>query len=331
MFQTLTISHAGSVAITVLVIIAAVLLVLWLALGLVFFFIALGSKRREDETVPGKNSLFERNADNKNLIEGYKWYDENYKQEVTIKGTHGKNLHGVEFRNPSNSNIWVICIHGWTNVKREMSSYAMEFYRRGFNVILPDLHGHGNSESKFVSMGWLDRLDIVDWANSIAEENPKSKIIIHGVSMGGATTMMTTGEKLPENVVLAIEDCGFTGVYDIFLDQCIRKYHLPPVLVMPTASFWNKIFNGFFFKQASTIKQLEKSVTPTLFMHGDKDDFVLFENLDKVYNACAAPKEKYVFHGAEHAVSSHWLHEEYWQVVDAFLEKYLTPVIANNQ
>ncbi|MGN0468043.1 MAG: alpha/beta hydrolase [Acutalibacteraceae bacterium] len=323
MLPLLAISAASKTAITVVLIIVAVLFVLWLALGALFFHIALGSKRRKDETVPSKNSLFERNADNKNLIDGYKWYDENYKQKVTIKSRKGKTLHAVEFRNPSNSNVWVITLHGWTNVKREMSSYAMEFYRRGFNVLIPDLHGHGDSESRFVSMGWLDRLDVVDWVNSIVKENPKSKIIIHGVSMGGATTMMTTGEELPENVVLAIEDCGFTGVKDIFVDQCIRKYHLPPKLVMPPASLVNKIINGFFFFEASTLKQLEKSKTPTLFMHGDKDDFVLIENLDKNFNACAAPKEKYVFHGAEHALSSHWFHEEYWKVVDAFLDKYL--------
>lgn len=324
----LAITHAGRVTVTVIVVIAVVLLLLYLALGVVFFVIALGSKRREDETVPSKNSLFDRNKDNINLKNGYKWYDETYKQKVTIKSRKGKTLHAVEFRNPSNSNVWVICIHGWTNVKREMSSYAMEHYRRGFNVLIPDLRGHGDSESKFVSMGWLDRLDMVDWANSIVNENPKARIIIHGVSMGGATTMMTTGEKLPENVIVAIEDCGFSGVKDIFTDQAIRKYHLPPKLVIPPASFVNKILNGFFFGKASTVKQLEKSVTPTLFLHGDKDDFVLPENLDKVYAACKAPKEKYIFKGAEHALSSHWFHEEYWQVVDAFLDKYFYPAVA---
>lgn len=328
MLLPIVISHQGKVAVTVVCIVAAVIFVLWLLLGLVFFFIALGSKRRADETVPCKNSLFERNANNINLKNGYRWYDENYKQDVTIKSRKGVPLHATEFRNPSNSNVWVVTIHGWTNVKREQSSYAMEFYRRGFNVLIPDLRGHDRSESKFVSMGWLDRLDMVDWINSIAQENPKSKIIIHGVSMGAATTMMTTGEELPENVVLAIEDCGYTSVKDIFTDQCIRKYHLPPKLVMPSATLINKLVNGFFFGQASCVKQLKKSKTPTLFIHGDKDDFVLPENLDVVYEACAAPKAKHIVRGAEHALSSHWFHEEYWQTVDAFLDEYLytTPV-----
>ncbi len=314
-------------AFKITIIIAVALLVLFLVaffgLGFAFFFIVLGSKRREDETIPCKDSLFERNQDNPNLITGYRWYDNTYHQKVTIKNRKGLGLHGVEFRNPSNSNIWVIMIHGWTNVKREMSSYAMEHYKRGFNVLIPDLRGHGDSESKFVTMGWLDRLDIVDWVNSIVEENPKATIMLHGISMGGATTMMTTGEKLPSNVVLAIEDCGFCGVKEIFTDQAIRKYHIPPKLVIPPASLVCKIMNGFFFGEASAVKQLKKSKTPTLFIHGDKDNFVLPENLDIVYEACAAPKVKYVVRGAEHALSSHCFHEEYWQAIDAFLSQYL--------
>ncbi len=311
------------IALIVLGVIAGLLLLAYVALGFVFFFIALGSKRREDETIPCKNSLFERNADNKNLKIGYKWYDDTYKQEVTIKNRKGITLHGMEFRNPENTNVWVIVLHGWTNVKREVSSYAMEHYKRGFNVLIPDLRGHGNSESKYVTMGWLDRLDVVDWTESIVKENPKAKIILHGVSMGAATTMMTTGEKLPENVVMAIEDCGFMGVKEIFTDQCIRKYHLPPKLVMPQASLVCKLINGFFLGEASCVKQLKKSKTPTLFLHGDKDNFVLLENLEPVYKACAAEKEKYIIKGAEHALSSHWFHEEYWNVVNDFVDRHL--------
>lgn len=315
-------SYEMQTALTVAAVVIGILLVLYFGLGALFFFIALGNKKRPDPTVPCKDSLFERNADNENLIAGYKWYDNTYHQEIVIKNRKGVNLHGAEFLNPSNSNMWAICLHGWTNVNREMSSYAMEYYKRGFNVLLPDLRGHNNSEHKFVTMGWNDRLDVVDWINSIVKNNPKARIILHGVSMGGATTMMTTGEKLPENVIAAVEDCGFMSVKEIFTDRCKRKYHLPPKLVMPQASLINRIVNGFFFGKASAVTQLKKSKTPTLFIHGDKDDFVLIENLEPVFNACAAKKEKYIIKGAEHAVSSHWFHEEYWQVVDAFLEKY---------
>lgn len=310
-----------TVIIIVLVVIA-VLLLLDFLLGLVFFKIALGPKRREDPKVPCKNSLFERNADNISLINGYKWFDETPHEEILIPSHEkGKKLHAQFFKNDGDK--WAIVIHGWTNINREMSSYAMEYYNRGYNVIIPDLRGHGNSETDWVSMGWLDRLEIVDWANYIVSICPNAQIVLHGVSMGAATTMMATGEKLPENVVCAVEDCGFSSVYQIFEDQSRDKYHIPPAISMPAASFVNRIFNGFSFKEASSIEQLKKSKTPTLFMHGDKDDFVKFENLDKVYDACTAEKEKYVIKGAEHAVSSHWFHEEYWNRVDEFLNKHV--------
>ncbi len=321
--------HEIKTTLTVLAVIAAVLLVAWIGLGLLFFFIALGNKKRPDITVPCKGSLFERNASNPTLIKGYKWYDNTYHQEVIIKNRKGENLHGVEFRNPSNSNVWAVVLHGWTNVNREMSVYGMEYYKRGFNVLLPDLRGHNNSEHKFVTMGWMDRLDVVDWINSIVKENPKAKIIIHGTSMGGATTMMTTGEKLPENVMLAVEDCGYANVKEIFTDRCKRKYKLPPKLVMPPAALICRLLNGFNWSKASSIEQLKKSKTPTLFIHGDKDDFVLISNLDPVYNACAAEKEKHIIRGAEHAVSAFWFPEEYWETVDRFLEKHLYSKIAN--
>ena len=106
--------------------IIGVVAVLYLILGVLFFLLALGSKRREDETIPCKGSLFEKNADNINLVTGYKWYDTTYKQHVTIKNRKGKNLHAVEFRNPSNSNVWAVVVHGWTNCKREMSSLSSQ-------------------------------------------------------------------------------------------------------------------------------------------------------------------------------------------------------------
>ncbi len=305
-----------------LIIIAAVLFVLWLALGFVFFKIALGSKKREDPKVPAKGSLFERNADNEALKEGYAWFDNTpHIEKIIPSHEKGKNLHGQFFENTDTSR-WAVIIHGWTNINREVSSYAKAYYDRGFSAVIPDLRGHGNSESKYVSMGWLDRLEIVDWVNYLAKEYPGCKIVLHGVSMGAATTMMTTGENLPENVVCAVEDCGFTSVFDIFEDQCKRTYHLPPKIIMPASSIANGLLNGFSFKEASAVNQLKKSKTPTLFIHGDKDDFVLFENLDKVYDACAAEKEKFVMPGAEHAVSELWFNEKYWQRVDQWLRKF---------
>lgn len=326
MFNLVSISLELTTVLKTIAIIICVVILIYAFAGTAFFIVALGRKKRKDPTKPANGSIFDKNKDHPVMKAGYKWFDNTYHQEVSITSSNGKNLHAVEFRNPSNSDVWVIQIHGWTNMTREMSAYAKGYYERGYNVLIPELRGHQNSESKYITMGWCDRLDIVDWINSIVEELPKSKIILSGVSMGGATVMMATGEKLPENVKLAIEDCGYTSVKDIFVDQSFRAYHAPAFLTIPPASLMCKILNGFFFKEGSCITQLKKSVTPTLFIHGDKDNFVLPPSVDLVYDACTAEKEKHIIKGAVHALSVHYFPEEYWSVIDRFIEKHLNAV-----
>ena len=326
MFNFLALSYAGRLSITIVCLVLLVLAVLFVALGFVFFHIALGSKRRKDETVPCKNSLFERNAENKQLQDGYRWYDENYKQKVTCKSRKGKTLHAMEFRNPSNSNIWVICLHGWTNVKREMSPYAMEYYRRGFNVLIPDLRGHGDSESKYVSMGWLDRLDVVDWINSLVEENPRVKITLHGVSMGSATVMMMAGdENLPENVRLIVADCGYTSPREI-TRKCLPEYlpGMPLELTYAVGRLGAILFGHFDPEDADCEAAAAQSKVPILFVHGDADGFVPYDMGKRNYEACRAKGKKFLtVHGAEHAVSYYHDNDAYTKQATEFLQDCL--------
>ena len=45
---------------------------------------------------------------------------------------------------------------------------------------LPDLRGHGQSEGDYIAMGWLDRLDIINWIKYLIDNDSKVKIILYG-------------------------------------------------------------------------------------------------------------------------------------------------------
>lgn len=252
------------------------------------------------------------------------WIKEHSKDVYLTSSNNGNlKLHAYEFKSKQKTDTWVIVIHGYSVEGKGMQLYAEEFFNKGYNVLLLDLRGAGKSEGDYIGMGWHERLDTIDWINYLIKNDKKCKIILFGISMGAATVMMTTGEKLPKNVKLAIEDCGYTSVYDIFAYQVKKVFKLPPKPILAMAGTVTKIKAGYSFKEASCIEQLKKSKTPTLFIHGDKDDFVKFDMLDKVYNQANCKKEKLVIEGAEHAESATVDPEKYWGKIDEFIKEYI--------
>lgn len=276
--------------------------------------IASGTKKKDEELLR-LDAIKEQGKD---------WFDNANKEKVVIKSTNeNKNLHADFLFPEKDSDVFVIIIHGYTSEPRGMGMYAQKYHELGYNVLMPSLNGHADSEAGAVTMGWKDRLDIVDWVNFIAENYPESKIILHGESMGAATTMMTTGEDLPENVKAAVADCGYTSVWDIFSSKIKNNFKMPEFPTLYSANTINKIYSGFDFKEASAVEQLKKSKTPTIFIHGDKDTFVPYEMLDRVYEAAACEKAKVTIPDSPHARNACVDPELYWNSILEFINKYI--------
>lgn len=301
----------------------------YLTVGNLFYYITLTKKglnstfidkyaspnKKEDDYTAHLNSVLKSGAD---------WFKIADREKIVIRSANGKkNLHADFIFSEKPSDVYIILVHGYTSSPENMGIYAKKYHEVGYNVILPSLNGHADSEKDIVTMGWDDRLDVIEWANYISEEKPNSKIIIHGVSMGAATTMMATGEDLPKNVVAAVADCGYTSVWDIFSNKLNKGMNLPDFPILYSANTVNKAISKYDFKKASSVEQLKKSKTPTIFIHGEKDTFVPYEMLDKVYNACASEKEKVTIPDAPHARNACADPELYWKSVFDFINKYL--------
>ncbi|MBY0755935.1 alpha/beta hydrolase [Clostridium sardiniense] len=246
--------------------------------------------------------------------------ESDYKDKY-VKSNDGLKLHSYEVRNTKKTNNWVVVVHGYTSEGKQMSSFAKPFYDMGYNVLIPDLRGHGKSEGDYIGMGWDDRLDIIKWIDHILEEDKNANIVLHGVSMGAATVMMTAGEELPSNVKAIIEDCGYTSAWDEFSYQLKALFKLPSFPVMNAASIVSKIRAGYWLGEGSAIKQVAKSKTPMLFIHGDADDFVPYFMLDELYNAATSEKERLVIEGAGHAKAATVNPELYWDTIKKFIDK----------
>lgn len=124
---------------------------------------------------------------------------------------------------------WVIALHGYRSTGfQDMNDVAQVYYEKGYNVLVPDLRGHGRSEGQTIGLGWLDRLDLLQWIDAILVQDGEAEILLHGCSIGGASALMASGEKLPPQVKLIIADSSFTSVYSEF-KWLLRRYTKYPV------------------------------------------------------------------------------------------------------
>lgn len=249
--------------------------------------------------------------------------DSNYSDKY-ITSFDNLKLHGYEIINKTKTNKWAIVVHGYTSEGELVSSKAKHFYEMGYNVLVPDLRGHGKSEGDYIGMGWDDRLDIIDWIDFILKNNPNSEIVLHGTSMGSATVLSVSGEDLPNNVKGIIADCGYTSVWDEFTYQLKALFNLPSFPVMNLSNMVTIVKAGYSLKDASPIEQVAKSKTPILYIHGDRDDFVPYYMMDELYNATNSEKSKLTVKIAGHGKADLVNPDLYWNTVTDFLNKYMT-------
>ena len=298
-----------------------ILLILFIITGVIsgnfLFNLALNPKS-------SKSIFLNRTIDEDEIILREKntdWINKNA-EEVCIFNKKIK-LCGYEIQNKKESKVWVIGAHGYTETACSMAGVAKQFLNYGYNVLLPDLRAHGKSGGKYIGMGWLDRMDLIEWINYLINKYGHIKIILYGISMGAATVMMASGENLPSTVRVVIEDCGYTSVWEEFADKLKTIFHIPQFPAMYNANFITKIRAGFSLKKASCVKQLKKCKIPTLFIHGDKDKFVPFYMLDKLYNTAVCKKEKLVIKNAGHADAQTIEPQKYWSTVRKFIKRYV--------
>lgn len=201
------------------------------------------------------------------------------------------------------------------------------FHQQGYNVLLPDARAHGQSQGKYIGYGWPERYDVRKWSKKlIAHNGQDSQIVIFGVSMGGATTMMTSGIHLPRQVKAFVEDYGYDSLNAELNYEAGNLYNIPRVIRAPligSLSLINRVKNGFYTHEASSTAMLARNHRPMLFIHGSKDTFVPTKMVYQNYAATKGPKKLWVVKGAKHAASYEKEPHEYPQHVARFLNQYV--------
>lgn len=295
----------------VLIIILFIILVLYLLIGVYFFHFSNCTKISIKRLFKGKGTFKLTSSESKT------WFKNSNYKEVYIKSFDKKKLHAYEIKNKLNT--WVIIVHGYTNNALEMLDVAYNFYKKGYSILLIDQRAHGKSDGVYSTHGFYERKDMLSWIDYINKKK-KTKIILYGISMGGTVIMRTVGEKLPNNVICAIEDCGFISNYDQFYNQ-LKYLKFLPKPIISSFNIFSSIFFGFNIYKFKPEEILMNGKIPFMFIHGSSDKLVPPKNAYDAYQLYKGKKKLLIIDGAKHMKSSIQDSKKYYNEIFSFIKE----------
>lgn len=244
-------------------------------------------------------------------------------EDVKLKSRDGLQLigHWYPCENPKRV---IVAMHGWRSTwYRDFGMIVDFWHNEGCSILFAEQRGQNNSGGEYMTFGYMERFDCLDWVNWVNEKTSHQyPIYLAGVSMGASTVLMTAGLEIPDNVKGVVADCGFTSAYDIWKFVVKDNLHL------------SYGFRGYMIdeickkkintnsKDITTITAMQNTRVPILFIHGSEDHFVPIKMTYQNYQACNAPKKLLVVPGAGHGQSYYLEKENYENAVRELWQQY---------
>lgn len=230
------------------------------------------------------------------------WYQQQPRLHRQIQTADGLTLQAILLPQAQATTKVAILAHGYHHSLEQMAPYAKLFYDLGFNVLVPDARSHGDSDGRAIGFGWLDRRDYVRWAQLMTQEfGQTATVVLFGISMGAATVLAASGEAdLPHTVKAVIEDSAFSSVAKEVYYRMWSHYYLPAPSLMPLMTLFAKRQAGYAYREGNILRQIKKSQTPTLFIHGGQDCYVPPKAFNQLYHGAPMRKMAYFVPQADH-------------------------------
>ncbi|WP_203246355.1 alpha/beta hydrolase [Sporosarcina beigongshangi] len=293
-----------------------------------FFFYELAIKRGPKDFLQNNADLEVSDQTMELFLNGewIDWVNAQQFEQLTLTSRDGLKLSGYYLPAAVPTDKLVVLTHGYLGHAKQMGLFGQYYHHDlGYNIFMPDARGHGKSEGNYYGFGWPDRLDLIDWTQTLVKKlGPDSKVVYHGLSMGAATVLMASGEdELPHQVKAIIADSPYMSVYQLFAYQMNRMFYLPAFPLLDSTSLLTKIRAGYSFREASALKAVEKSNVPVLYIHGEGDTFVPTKLTKELYRHTESDAELFLVPDANHGESFALAQDEYKVRMDDFLSLYV--------
>ncbi|RZJ48058.1 MAG: alpha/beta hydrolase, partial [Flavobacterium sp.] len=191
----------------------------------------------------------------------------------------------------------VILFHGYGSEKSSMLDKSNEFQKLGYNTMLVDFMGSGNSEGNQTTIGYKEANEVktaFDYLSQTGEKN----IYLFGTSMGAVAIMKCINDFKIQPKAIIIE-CPFGSMYETVCAR-FNKMNAPTFPMAGILLFWGGLQNGFWGFGHNPSEYAKNIKCPVLLLYGEKDKSVSRREINEIYTNLKGSKILKVFKNTGH-------------------------------
>ena len=252
------------------------------------------------------------------------WLKEVTREKLNMEADDEKILVARKIVTDENSKRWVVLLHGFGGSMEDMYDVAMHYAKEGYNVLLPDLRANGESEGSMIGMGWLDRLDVINWIDVLLKDYPDAEIVIHGVDMGADTALMLAGEPVKSSIKAIVAEGAYDNAWNVVKEEYkVRHEDWPTFPILNMINPVLKVWGGYSLKEADAVKQVKQTDIPILYIQGDGDTYATADMTKALDQATASTHEVFTITNAIHGNCRYADSDAYYNKTFEFVGGYI--------
>lgn len=247
-------------------------------------------------------------------------------ETVEFRSSDGLRLVGWWLPRPE-TNAVIVCSHSHNGRKDDLLGIGSYCWRAGYNVLLFDYRGRGESDPWPQTLVSREVDDLLAALQYVRQRMPEAAIGVIGYSMGAAVGILATARD--QSVRALVADSSFTTGDDVVADaveKVLRVPLRPLVHLADTIVAWR---HGYRFSQARPIDAIGQiAPRPVFLIHGVDDSRVPVCHVRQLYAAAREPRLVWEIPGAEHCGGYFVDRVGYCRRVVEFFDQYLRSVEA---
>jgi fermentation-respiration switch protein FrsA (DUF1100 family) len=218
-------------------------------------------------------------------------------EAVSFPSDDGVTLRGWWLPRPETARL-AIGLTGHRGAKHDLLGIGPGLWRAGYNVLLFDFRGCGDSDDAPLSVGYNELPDARAAVRFARQRLPGARIGLIGYSMGASLAILVAAAD--PAILGVVADSAYASLRDV-IAHAYRRRRVPPLPLLALADLLNRWRYGYPFSALRPVEAVGRiAPRPLLIVHGAADALTPVEHAHQLYAAASEPKELWIAAGAPH-------------------------------